>query len=89
YAVSDEWFCSVPSQTNTNRAFSMSGTSRGMVNNSFYDPPTWNPGVKIFSKLSPGEISNADALPITTRSLFEVLEQNNCTWKVYWQDTWP
>lgn len=33
YAVSDEWFASVPSQTNCNRAFSLCGTSLGLVNN--------------------------------------------------------
>lgn len=87
YAVSDEWYCSVPSQTNTNRAFSLSGTSRGMVNNSFYDPDTWNPGVKIM-RWWEGK-SHSDELPVSTRCLFEVLEQHNYDWKVYWQDTWP
>lgn len=33
YAVSDHWFASVPSQTNCNRAFSICGTSEGLVNN--------------------------------------------------------
>ena len=87
YAVSDEWYCSVPSQTNTNRAFSLSGTSRGMVNNSFYDPDTWNPGVKVM-RWWEGK-SHSDELPVSTRCLFEVLEQHNYDWKVYWQDTWP
>ena len=90
YGVSDEWFCSVPSQTNTNRAFSMAGTSRGMVNNSFYDPfaSTWNPLTGLLKAASEG-ISNADALPVTTRSLFEVMQQFDYAWKVYWQSTWP
>lgn len=38
YAVSDLWFCSVPSQTTTNRAFVISGTARGLVTNDYYDP---------------------------------------------------
>jgi phospholipase C len=90
YAVSDEWYCSVPSQTNTNRAFAMAGTSRGMVNNSFYDPyaSTWNPLTGALKKAAEG-ISNADALPVSTRSLFEVLQQFGLSWKVYWQSTWP
>ena len=90
YAVSDEWYCSVPSQTNTNRAFSMTGTSRGMVNNSFYDPyvDTRNPVMQRFMSKSHG-VSNADALPASTRSLFEVLEQFGFSWKVYWQSPWP
>ena len=33
FAVSDEWFSSVPAQTNCNRAFSLCGTSCGLVNN--------------------------------------------------------
>ena len=37
YAVSDAWFCSVPSQTWPNRAFVHAGTSNGNVNNG--DPP--------------------------------------------------
>jgi hypothetical protein len=37
YAVSDMWFSSVPSQTNTNRAFAFCGTSNGMVNNGFLE----------------------------------------------------
>lgn len=105
YAVSDAWYCSVPSQTNTNRAFSMAGTSRGMVRNSFYDPEFGNPGVELFrvgqgvfsggldlitrkKKFQKG-VSHADALPESTRSLFEVLEESNITWSVFWQAHWP
>jgi phospholipase C len=33
YAVCDDWFASVPSQTNPNRAFLLTGTSHGLVNN--------------------------------------------------------
>jgi phospholipase C len=35
YAVSDLWFSSVPTQTNANRAFSLCGTSDGLVDNGF------------------------------------------------------
>jgi phospholipase C len=39
-AVSDAWFCSVPTQTYSNRAFSISGTSDGLVDNvDLADPP--------------------------------------------------
>jgi phospholipase C len=90
YAVSDEWYCSVPSQTNTNRAFSMTGTSRGMVNNSFYDPfvNTKNPLMRQLMEKSHG-LSNADTLPVSTRSIFEVMEQFGFSWKIYWQSPWP
>ncbi|HUR83047.1 MAG TPA: alkaline phosphatase family protein [Thermoanaerobaculia bacterium] len=48
YGVSDAWFCSVPTQTNPNRAFSIIGTSQGRNNN------TWNaveqfPGKTVFN----------------------------------------
>eukprot|EP00602_Paraphysomonas_sp_CaronLab_P007776 CAMPEP_0185028320 /NCGR_PEP_ID=MMETSP1103-20130426/13959_1 /TAXON_ID=36769 /ORGANISM="Paraphysomonas bandaiensis, Strain Caron Lab Isolate" /LENGTH=501 /DNA_ID=CAMNT_0027562699 /DNA_START=14 /DNA_END=1519 /DNA_ORIENTATION=+ len=33
YAVFDKWFCSVPTSTDPNRAFAMSGTSRGVITN--------------------------------------------------------
>lgn len=33
YAVSDQWFCSVPSETNPNRAYSLLGTSMGRESN--------------------------------------------------------
>ena len=36
FAVSDEWFCSVPSQTFCNRSFFHSAQSHGYVNNSDY-----------------------------------------------------
>ncbi len=38
YAVSDQWFCSSPTQTWPNRAFVHCGTSNGRVNNWPYDP---------------------------------------------------
>lgn len=84
YAVSDEWYCSVPTQTNSNRAFSVTGTSRGMVKNSFFDPP----GL-VFAKKVQGGVSNLDSLPVSTRSIFEVLEEWNYSWKYYFQDWWP
>jgi phospholipase C len=89
YAVSDLWFCSVPSQTNTNRAFSMAGTSRGLVTNNYYDlhKDTLNPGIRILVKKSGG--SHSDRLPGYPRNLFTVLSDNGVSWKVYWQDPWP
>jgi phospholipase C len=43
YAVSDEWFCSVPSQTWPNRCFFHAGNSNGHVNNGdIPDPLEWD-----------------------------------------------
>ena len=56
YAVSDEWFSSVPSQTNCNRAFSICGTSCGLVNNegSFFGlkPSAFKTNKSIFEVLT-------------------------------------
>ncbi len=48
YAVSDQWFSSVPTQTNSNRAFAVAGTSMGRTDNgpgavdSFKTDTLWN-----------------------------------------------
>src|SRR5579859_8018454 len=43
YAVSDAWFCSVPSDTWPNRSFVHSGTSNGnVVNGANPNPFDWN-----------------------------------------------
>lgn len=51
FAVSDRWYCSMPTQTNPNRAFSLCGTSLGRLKNSgpfeigieqFRTPTIWN-----------------------------------------------
>jgi phospholipase C len=39
YAISDAWFCSVPSQTLPNRAFVHAGTSNGKVDNGDFPDP--------------------------------------------------
>jgi len=39
YAVFDNWFCSVPTSTDPNRAFALSGTSKGMITN--YNGTSW------------------------------------------------
>lgn len=84
YAISDQWFCSVPSQTNTNRAFYLAGTARGLVTNSFLEYHTniayWKPGEKK---------THTDALPYGTRTLFDVLDENKVSWTYYWSSPWP
>ncbi len=80
YALSDLWFCSVPSQTNMNRAFWMSGSSRGLVTNDFYDA---------YPHLLERNRTASDALPIDSYSLFEMLSQFDVDWRYYWQEPWP
>ncbi|HUJ27666.1 MAG TPA: alkaline phosphatase family protein, partial [Myxococcales bacterium] len=98
YAVSDLWFCSVPSQTNTNRAFYLAGTSAGLVTNNFYDAfrKSWKPNVHLGRKIMSG--SHCDALfpyesakswkrnePV--RSMLDVLPKTD--WRYYWSQYWP
>ncbi len=74
FAVSDEWFSSVPSQTFCNRSFAHSGQSRGFVTNSDYIKWRGNTAPTIFERLSgafpPGDDwriywDHQDILPIT------------------------
>jgi len=81
YAVSDLWFCSVPSQTNTNRAFWIVGSAAGLVTND------WDPVLKRMDKV---KHFAADRLPEgLNRSLFDVLEENQVDWGYYWSMKWP
>ncbi|MFN2549632.1 MAG: alkaline phosphatase family protein, partial [Myxococcales bacterium] len=83
YAVSDLWFCSVPSQTNTNRAFWTSGSARGLVTNNFYDP-FWKTPKDTHSDQLP-----ADDGEKTCRTLFDALEENGVSWRYYSSMNYP
>jgi phospholipase C len=52
YAISDAWFCSVPTQTLANRAFVHSGTSNGNVDNGEIPDPCDFDGPTIFNVLT-------------------------------------
>lgn len=83
YAVSDLWFCSVPSQTNTNRAFWASGHAAGICKNDF------RPAIKAgyaSDKMPEGDDDNG--IPFR-RSLFDVLEENGHTWRYYHTVPYP
>lgn len=87
YGVSDEWFCSIPSQTSINRAFSVCGNSVGyktpvdakknfttaMVNNNHWGP------FKI-----------DDPSPFTKKTIWNVLSEHGYDspddWKIYYSD---
>lgn len=51
YAVCDQWFCSVPSQTLPNRSFFHAGTSSGFVNNEPYVKWLLNSTDTIFNRI--------------------------------------
>ena len=76
YAVCDEWFASVPSQTNTNRAFSLTGTSCGLVNNGY------------LTKTKVNHYLGNDRFK--TKTIFNVLHENGFDdWGVFWFEAYP
>ncbi|MEO8035603.1 MAG: alkaline phosphatase family protein [Acidobacteriota bacterium] len=68
YTVCDHWFASVPSQTFANRSYVHAGTSSGYVNNQWND--------KLHLPL--------DFLINDTATIFNLLEANQKTWKLYY-----
>jgi phospholipase C len=76
YAVSDAWFASVPTQTNANRAFSLCGTSDGLVDNGY-----------LTTDVVSQKLAN-DRFDVAT--LWNVLADHGIgDWAVFWQDEYP
>lgn len=82
YAVCDDWFASVPSQTNPNRAFLMSGTSNGMVNNGELET---NPQARAIESIL-GFALGDDRIDAPT--LFNALSSSGIDWAVFWQTSY-
>ena len=82
YAVCDDWFASVPSQTNPNRAFLMCGTSNGMVNNGELET---NPQARAIEKILGMGIGD-DRFDAPT--IFNALSSNQTDWTVFWQTSY-
>ena len=80
--MSDDWFASVPSQTNPNRAFLMCATSNGMVNNG--DLETNPQASEIESVL--GMAIGDDRVYAPT--IFNALEDAGVDWAVFWQTSY-
>lgn len=89
YAVSDRWFCSIPSQTSINRAFSICGNSMGwkqkedkgnkakrlgMVNNHYYTAD-FEPA--LFSEICIWE------------ALCHYGHNSEADWRIYYSSGWP
>lgn len=72
YGVSDEWYSSIPSQTNCNRAFAGAGTSQGLVNNHWNyttTPVAWKTDTIWNVMMDQGKLTNND-------------------WKIYYSQLW-
>ncbi len=77
YAVADLWFASVPTQTNANRAFSLCGTSLGLVNNGY------------LSNKTPSELLFQED-QFKTDTIWNVLESHGFSdWAIFWETAYP
>ena len=85
YAVSDDWFASVPSQTNPDRAFLMCGTSNGMVNNGDLEDHNANPQAVGLEKVL-GMMIGDDRVDAPT--IFNALNDAGIDWTVFWQTSY-
>jgi phospholipase C len=82
YAVCDGWFASVPSQTNPNRAFVLTGTSHGLVNNGELED---NPIARSLEEVLGMRIGD-DRFPEPT--IFNALASAGKDWAVFWQTSY-
>ncbi|MBS1510041.1 MAG: hypothetical protein JST86_04320 [Bacteroidetes bacterium] len=85
YAVCDDWFASVPSQTNPNRSFLMCGTSMGMVNNGNLEDFKENPQTKGLEDVLHMAIGD-DRVHAPT--IFNALNDSGTDWTVFWQTSY-
>nr|WP_059711891.1 alkaline phosphatase family protein [Burkholderia ubonensis] len=82
YAVSDNWFSSVPSQTNPNRAFLMTGTSHGLVNNGQLETSPYAKDLEKIIRVDFGD----DRFPENT--IFNALDSAGFDWAVFFQTSY-
>ena len=82
YAVSDAWYASVPSQTNPNRAFLLTGTSNGLVNNGQLET---SPEAQEIEQLL-GMAIGDDRFDAPT--IFNAIADGGQTWSVFWQTSY-
>jgi phospholipase C len=82
YAVCDDWFASVPSQTNPNRSFLTCATSNGMVNNGDLET---NPQAKEIEAVLGFAIGD-DVVDAPT--IFNALSDAGADWAVFWQTSY-
>ncbi len=83
YAVCDRWFCSVPSQTNTNRAFSLCGTSMGLVDNGYLESDPRR--VKVEALLGDKLGDDRFEAPTIWNALHAGGFETNDDWMIFWQ----
>ena len=78
YAVCDKWFSSVPSQTNTNRAFALCGTSMGLTDNGFLETDKRAADIEELVGYKLGDDR------FNAKTIFNALEEDGkSTWKIF------
>jgi phospholipase C len=90
FAVSDTYFSSIPTQTNCNRAFSLTGNSIG----SYHNWPNQHTRTAMVNNYWEKEATDAgDPYVFTERSIWGVLNDNGHSsendWLVFYNQTWP
>lgn len=80
YAVCDHWFSSIPSQTNPNRAFSLTGTSQGLTDNGYLEK---DPRAEVIEKVVGIGIGDDR---FEHKTVFNALEEVGMTdWQIFWE----
>lgn len=90
FAVSDEYFSSIPTQTNANRAFSLTGNSIG----SYHDWPHEDERTAMVNDYWEKEPSDAgDPYVFTEQTIWNVLNKHKFDkpedWMVFYSQKWP
>jgi phospholipase C len=89
FAVSDAYFSSIPTQTNCNRAFSLSGNSIG----SYDDWPNENKRTAMVNNYWKKVDAPGDPYEFKENTIFNVLNNNGYytddDWAVFYSQTWP
>lgn len=87
YGVSDEWFCSIPSQTSINRAYSISGNSVGIMKEPKLGPVVLTGLVNNHQWNGP---IDEDPAPFIHDTIWNVLSDHGFNteqdWKIYYSD---
>lgn len=88
FAVSDAYFSSIPTQTNCNRAFSLTGNSIG-----YWSESNKEIGARVNNEWEKGIHDFGDPFEFTEKTIFNVLSDNGYSsqddWSIFYNQTWP
>ncbi len=88
FAVSDAYFSSIPSQTNSNRAFSLTGNSIG-----YWDRENYEQGARVNNEWGINPFKDfLDPFVFTKKTIWNVISEhfgNDDDWKIFYSQLWP